>query len=55
MVLLPEKDGRQTAVAVKQGEKEVVLDQPYAATKRYGISDIALVRFSISAKASRDQ
>ena len=31
VVLLPEKDGRQTAVAVKQGDKEVVLDQPYAA------------------------
>ena len=33
VVLLPEKDGRQTAVAVKQGDKEVVLDQPYAAAK----------------------
>ena len=31
VVLLPEKDGRQTAVAVKQGDKEIVLDQPYAA------------------------
>jgi outer membrane protein OmpA-like peptidoglycan-associated protein len=31
VVLLPERDGRQTAVVVKQGEKQVVLDQPYAA------------------------
>jgi len=33
VVLLPEKDGRQTAVSVKQGDKEVVIDQPYAAVK----------------------
>jgi len=33
VVLLPEKDGRPAAVAVKQGEREVVLDQPYAAAK----------------------
>ena len=33
VVLLPEKDGRQTAVSVKQGDKEVILDQPYAAAK----------------------
>ncbi len=31
VVLLPEKDGRATAVTVRQGDKEVVLDQPYAA------------------------
>lgn len=31
VVLLPEKDGRAAAVAVKQGEKEVVLSEPYAA------------------------
>jgi outer membrane protein OmpA-like peptidoglycan-associated protein len=31
VVLLPESDGRPTAVTVKQGEKEIVLDQPYAA------------------------
>jgi outer membrane protein OmpA-like peptidoglycan-associated protein len=31
VVLLPEKDGRPAAVTVKQGEREVVLDQPYAA------------------------
>lgn len=31
VVLLPEKDGKATAVTVKQGDKEVVLDQPYAA------------------------
>ena len=33
VVLLPEKDGRPTAVAVRQGDKEVVLDQPYAAAR----------------------
>ena len=33
VVLLPEKDGRSTAVTVKQGDKETVLDQPYAAAK----------------------
>jgi outer membrane protein OmpA-like peptidoglycan-associated protein len=32
-VLLPEKDGRQTAVSVKQGDREVILDQPYAAAR----------------------
>jgi len=31
VVLLPEKDGKPTAVAVKQGEREVVLNEPYAA------------------------
>lgn len=31
VVLLPERDGSPTAVVVKQGEKEIVLDQPYAA------------------------
>src|SRR5262245_48717800 len=33
VVLLPEKEGRPTAVVVKQGEREVVLDQPYAAAR----------------------
>ena len=33
VVLLPEKDGRPAAVAVTQGDKEAVLDQPYAAVK----------------------
>jgi outer membrane protein OmpA-like peptidoglycan-associated protein len=33
VVLLPEKDGRPTAVSVKQGDKEVILDQPYAAAR----------------------
>ena len=33
VVLLPQKDGRPTAVSVRQGDKEVVLDQPYAAAK----------------------
>ncbi len=31
VVLLPASDGKPTAVSVKQGEREVVLDQPYAA------------------------
>ena len=30
VVLLPEADGRQTAVAVRQGDSAVVLDRPYA-------------------------
>jgi outer membrane protein OmpA-like peptidoglycan-associated protein len=33
VVLLPDKDGRATAVVVKEGDKELVLDQPYAAAK----------------------
>lgn len=31
VVLLPEKDGRDTSVVVRQGDREVVLAQPYAA------------------------
>lgn len=34
VVLLPEKDGRTAAVAVRQGERELVLDQPYAAARQ---------------------
>src|SRR5437762_2218289 len=33
VVLLPEKDGQPTAVTVKQGDKQIVLDQPYAAAR----------------------
>jgi outer membrane protein OmpA-like peptidoglycan-associated protein len=33
IVLLPEPDGRPTAIAVKQGERQVLLDRPYAATE----------------------
>ena len=33
VVLLPEKDGRQTSISVKQGGTEVILEQPYAAAK----------------------
>jgi len=33
VVLLPESDGKPTAVAVRQADKEVVLDRPYAAAK----------------------
>ncbi len=31
VVLLPEPDGKPTAVTVRQGDSEVVLDRPYAA------------------------
>src|SRR6266404_7290982 len=34
VVLLPEKDGRSTAVTVTQGNKEIVLDKPYAAAQQ---------------------
>lgn len=33
IILLPEHDGRPTAVIVKQGGREVKLDQPYAAAE----------------------
>ena len=31
VVLLPEKDGRDTALTIQQGEDKVVLDRPYGA------------------------
>jgi len=34
VVLLPEKDGRNAAVAVRQGDQEVVLAEPYAAARQ---------------------
>ena len=34
VVLLPEKDGRDTAVVVTRGDQKTVLDQPYAATRQ---------------------
>jgi len=34
VVLLPEKDGRTTAVVVKRDDGQVVLDQPYAAVRK---------------------
>jgi len=34
IVLLPEKDGRKTAVAVKEGGQETLLDEPYAAAQQ---------------------
>ena len=34
VVLLPEADGRKTAVTVTQGDKTIVLDEPYAAAKQ---------------------
>jgi outer membrane protein OmpA-like peptidoglycan-associated protein len=33
VVLLPEKDGQPSAITVQQGDKQIVLDQPYAAAK----------------------
>jgi outer membrane protein OmpA-like peptidoglycan-associated protein len=33
IILLPEADGRPTSLVVRQGEREVVLDRPYAATE----------------------
>jgi len=33
VVLLPEQDGHPTAVVVKQGDREVLLDRPYAAAE----------------------
>jgi outer membrane protein OmpA-like peptidoglycan-associated protein len=35
VILLPEKDGRDTAVEVKQGNETYVLDKPYAATRQW--------------------
>lgn len=34
VVLLPEKDGHESTVVVKQRDKEVVLNQPYAAARQ---------------------
>jgi outer membrane protein OmpA-like peptidoglycan-associated protein len=34
VVLLPEKDGHPTSLTVTQGERSVVLDQPYAAAQQ---------------------
>jgi outer membrane protein OmpA-like peptidoglycan-associated protein len=34
VVLLPEKNGHDAAVLVKQGDSEVLLDQPYAAARQ---------------------
>ena len=31
IILLPEQDGRPTALVVKQGDREMLLDRPYAA------------------------
>ena len=35
VVLLPEKDGRDTAVVVKQGSETYTLNKPYAATRQW--------------------
>lgn len=34
VVLFPEKDGHDTAVLVKQGDRELLLSQPYAAARQ---------------------
>ena len=51
IVLLPDKDGKPTAVVVNQGGREVVLDKPYAATEltradpwSYGASEAEVSR-----------
>lgn len=36
IILLPEKDGRSTAVIVRQGTSELVLDRPYAGARAGG-------------------
>ena len=33
VILLPDKEGKQTSVVVKQADREVVLDKPYAAAQ----------------------
>jgi outer membrane protein OmpA-like peptidoglycan-associated protein len=33
VVLLPQQDAKEAAVSVRQGDKEVLLDEPYAAAK----------------------
>lgn len=35
VILLPENDGREAAVEVKQGSETYVLDKPYAATRQW--------------------
>src|SRR6516164_212582 len=35
VILLPEKDGHNAAVEVKQGDQSYVLDKPYAAVKQW--------------------
>jgi OmpA-OmpF porin, OOP family len=35
VILLPEKDGRDTAVEVRQRDQTIVLDKPYAATREW--------------------
>ena len=35
VIMLPEKDGRDTAVEVRQRDQTIVLDKPYAATREW--------------------
>jgi OOP family OmpA-OmpF porin len=35
VVLLPEKDGRDSALEIKDGNQTIVLDKPYAATRQW--------------------
>lgn len=43
VVLLPQKDGRPTAISVRQGDREVVLDQPYAGARTSALGPRAFV------------
>ena len=48
VVLLPEADGRPTAVTVRHGPSEVVLDQPYAA------ADVTTLRVRRAQSSAQD-
>jgi outer membrane protein OmpA-like peptidoglycan-associated protein len=41
VVLLPEKDGHESAVVVKQGDKQILLNQPYAASRQTPFGPLA--------------
>src|SRR5437868_10508889 len=52
VVLLPEKDGKPTAVVVKQDGRETVLDQPYAAARQtpFGLQAYASTREEVTSR-----
>jgi outer membrane protein OmpA-like peptidoglycan-associated protein len=52
VVLLPEKDGKPTAVVVKQNDKETVLDKPYAAVQQtpFGLKPYTSTPEEVAAK-----
>lgn len=41
VVLLPSPDGRQTAVVIRDADRELVLDKPYAGSRRLGSANDA--------------